>query len=43
LVDGLREALVSEEVWEQAQVKVAAQAKKYEKVNRDKKRYIFLN
>ena len=43
LVDGLHEALVSEEVWEQAQVKVAAQAKKYEKVNRDKKRYIFLN
>ena len=41
LVDGLHEALVSEEVWEQAQVKVAAQAKKYEKVNRDKKRYIF--
>ena len=37
LVDGLHEALVSEEVWEQAQVKVAAQAKKYEKVNRDKK------
>lgn len=36
LVDGLHEALVSEEVWEQAQVKVAAQAKKYEKVNRDK-------
>ena len=30
LVDGLHEALVSEEVWEQAQVKVAAQAKKYE-------------
>ena len=41
--DLLSEALVSEEVWEQAQVKVAAQAKKYEKVNRDKKRYIFLN
>ena len=36
LVDGLHEALVLEEVWEQAQVKVAAQAKKYEKVNRDK-------
>ena len=33
LVDGLHEALVSEEVWEQAQIKVAAQAKKYEKVN----------
>ena len=40
LVDGLHEALVSEEVWEQAQVKVAAQAKKYEKVNRDKKEKI---
>ena len=42
LVDGLNEALVSEEVWEQAQVKVAAQAKKYEKVNRDKKEKIYL-
>ena len=41
-VDGLHEALVSEEVWEQAQVKVAAQAKKYEKVNRDKKEKIHL-
>jgi site-specific DNA recombinase len=26
-IDGLHEALVSEEVWEQAQIKVAAQAK----------------
>lgn len=42
LVDGLQETLVSEEVWEQAQVKVAAQAKKYEKVNRDKKEKIHL-
>ena len=42
LADGLHEALVSEEVWEQAQVKVAAQAKKYEKVNRDKKEKIHL-
>ena len=42
LVDGLHEALVSEEVWEQAQVKVAEQAKKYEKVNRDKKEKIHL-
>lgn len=33
LVDGLHEGLVSEEVWEQAQIKVASQAKKYEKVN----------
>ena len=42
LVDGLHEALVSEEVWEQAQVKVAAQAKKYEKVNRDRREKIHL-
>ena len=42
LVDGLHEALVSEEVWEQAQVKVAAQAKKYEKVNRDKREKVHL-
>ena len=42
LVDGLHETLVSEEVWEQAQVKVAAQAKKYEKVNRDKREKIHL-
>ena len=42
LVDGLHEALVSEEVWEQAQVKVAAQEKKYEKVNRDKGEKIHL-
>ena len=42
LADGLHEALVSEEVWEQAQVKVAAQAKKYEKVNRDKREKIHL-
>ena len=42
LVDGLHEALVSEEVWEQAQVKVAAQAKKYEKLNRDKREKIHL-
>ena len=42
LVDGLHEALVSEEVWEQAQVKVAVQAKKYEKVNHDKREKIHL-
>ena len=42
LVDGLHKALVSEEVWELAQVKVAAQAKKYEKVNRDKREKIHL-
>ena len=33
LVDGLHEGIVSEELWQAAQVKMAAQAKKYEKVN----------
>lgn len=33
LVDGLHEGIVSEELWEAAQVKLLAQAKKYEKVN----------
>lgn len=33
LVDGIHEALISEEDWEQAQIKVASQSKKYEKVN----------
>ena len=42
LVDGLHEALVSEEVWEMAQVKVIAQAKKYEKVNSPKGERIHL-
>lgn len=42
LVDGLHEALISEEVWEQAQIKVAAQAKKYEKVNAPKGEKIHL-
>jgi site-specific DNA recombinase len=32
-VDGLHEAIISEDIWEQAQVKVEAQAKKYEKIN----------
>ncbi|MBE5971848.1 MAG: hypothetical protein E7246_04895 [Lachnoclostridium sp.] len=36
LVDGLHEALVSEELWHDAQVKLVAQAKKYEKVNHGK-------
>ncbi len=36
LVEGLNEAIVSEEVWEQAQIKAEAQAKKYEHVNRGK-------
>ena len=34
LVDGIHEGLVSEEVWQTAQVKLLAQAKKYEYVNR---------
>ena len=42
LVDGLHEALISEEVWEQAQIKVAAQAKKYEKINAPKGEKIHL-
>lgn len=33
LVDGIHEAIISEDVWEQAQIKVVVQAKKYEKVN----------
>jgi len=33
LVDGIHEAIVSEEVWQAAQVKLAAQADKYESVN----------
>ena len=36
LVDGLHEAIVSEEVWNAAQVKLIAQAKKYEHVNKGK-------
>lgn len=36
LVDGIHEAIIPEDVWEQAQIKVASQAKKYEKVNRAK-------
>ncbi|MCI9656106.1 MAG: recombinase family protein [Lawsonibacter sp.] len=34
LVDGIHEGLVSEEVWQTAQVKLLAQAKKYKHVNR---------
>lgn len=33
LVDGLHEGIVSEELWHEAQVKLLAQAKKYERVN----------
>lgn len=36
LVDGLHEPIVTEEVWQAAQVKLLAQAKKYEHVNRGK-------
>ena len=39
---GIHEALVSEEVWEQAQIKAVAQAKKYEKVNSPKGEKIHL-
>ena len=34
LVDGLHEGIVSEDVWQMAQVKLLAQAKKYEHVNK---------
>ena len=33
LVDGLHEALISNEIWEAAQVKLASQAQKYKRVN----------
>ena len=36
LVDGLHEAIISKEVWDAAQVKLIAQAKKYEHVNKGK-------
>lgn len=36
LVDGLHEAIISEEVWNAAQAKLVAQAKKYEHVNKGK-------
>ena len=36
LVDGLHEAIISEDVWNAAQVKLVAQAKKYEHVNKGK-------
>jgi site-specific DNA recombinase len=42
LADGQHEALVSEELWHDAQVKLLAQAKKYEKVNRGKDTKIHL-
>ena len=42
LVDGLHEGIVSEELWHEAQVKLLAQAKKYEHVNRDKETKVHL-
>ncbi|MCM1045812.1 MAG: recombinase family protein [Candidatus Gastranaerophilales bacterium] len=36
LVDGLHEAIIEEDVWQAAQVKLLAQAKKYEHVNKAK-------
>ena len=42
LVDGLHEEIVSEELWNEAQVKLLAQAKKYEKVNHGKDNKIHL-
>ena len=42
LVDGLHEALVSEELWQKAQVKLLAQAKKYEHPTRSVDGHIHL-
>ena len=42
LVDGLHEGIVSEELWHEAQVKLLAQSKKYEKVNHGKDNKIHL-
>ena len=42
LADGLHEPIVSEEVWQAAQVKMLAQAKKYEHVNRGKDEHVHL-
>lgn len=42
LVDGLHEAIVSEELWKEAQIKLSAQANKYEHVNRGKDEHIHL-
>mgnify|MGYP002541556303 FL=1 len=42
LVDGLHEGIVTEELWHEAQVKLLAQAKKYEKVNHGKDNKIHL-
>ena len=42
LVDGLHEAIIPEDMWQEAQVKLAAQAKKYEHFNRGKGERIHL-
>ncbi|MBR3738953.1 MAG: recombinase family protein [Clostridia bacterium] len=42
LVDGLHEAIVSEEMWQAAQTKLAAQAHKYESVNTPKDTHVHL-
>ena len=42
VVDGLHEAIVSEDVWGKAQVKVALQAKKYEHIHRGASEHIHL-
>lgn len=42
LADGLHEGIVTEELWHEAQVKLLAQAKKYEKVNYGKNSKIHL-
>ena len=42
LADGLHEPIVSEKAWQAAQVKLLAQAKKYEHVNRGKDEHVHL-
>ena len=42
LVDGIHEAIVSEQLWQDAQVKLETQAKKYEHINRAKNEKIHL-
>ena len=42
LVDGLHEGIVSEEVWQAAQVKLASQAKKYESVDPPKNTHVHI-
>lgn len=36
VADGIHEAIISDEVWEQAQIKIASQAKKYEHLHKPK-------